>query len=152
MAPVEYRLPAVKKVDPTYARLCLHHFVDAARDLVAAWHPDLERPPIPGYLPPFETFVLDLLEWCEEVDDHAGLDDLAFQAVDLSDPKARRAWMIALRTQLDDVMAAGEDATRPTDRRSLGLPTARRTLLEAQRAIQLLLEAADPGPEIPSLG
>src|SRR4029079_7530151 len=105
-----YRPTAGKNVDPTYSHLCLHRFVDAAQDLASAWHPALERPPLPHYLPSFQVFVMDLLEWCEEVDEHMPSEDRAFKPVDFTDLAAVRSWLTVLRTQIDDVTAAGEDA------------------------------------------
>jgi hypothetical protein len=66
-------------------------------------------------------------------------------SVDLADPAARRAWLADLREQLEDLAAAGEDATRPLGRRALGRPTARGQILEARHALQQLVDAAERG-------
>lgn len=65
--------------------------------------------------------------------------------LDFSDREAVRAWLRELRTQIDEVVAAGEDATRPLGQRALGRATARSTILEAQRAIEQMLAMAKPG-------
>jgi len=65
--------------------------------------------------------------------------------LDLTDKAAVRAWLAELRTQIEDAVAAGEDATRPPGRRALGRPTARRAILEAKRSIEGLLEVAERG-------
>lgn len=66
-------------------------------------------------------------------------------SVDLADPDAARAWLSDLRTQVEDLAAAGEDATRPLGRRVLGRPTARSEILEARRALRQLLDIAERG-------
>lgn len=67
--------------------------------------------------------------------------------LDLGDREAVRAWLAELRTQIDDAVGAGEDATRPPGRRELGRPTARSAILEARRAIDAMLAAAERGTE-----
>ena len=66
-------------------------------------------------------------------------------ALDLSDRSAVRAWLADLSTQVDDLHAAAEDATRPLGRRALGRPTARAAIEDAGRAIGHLLAAAERG-------
>ena len=66
-------------------------------------------------------------------------------ALDLTNPVAVRAWLADLRTQVDDLHAAAEDATRPLARRALGRPTARTAIQEAHGAIGHLLSAAERG-------
>lgn len=65
-------------------------------------------------------------------------------ALDLTTPAALRAWLAAQRTQIADLYAAAEDATRPLARRALGRPTARAAIHQAHRALQQLLTAAEP--------
>lgn len=64
-------------------------------------------------------------------------------ALDLADRGAVSAWLVTLRTQVDDALAAGEDATRPLGERDLGRRVARRILLDARDVIRGLLAAAD---------
>jgi hypothetical protein len=66
-------------------------------------------------------------------------------ALDLSDRAAVRAWLADLRTQVDDLFAAAEDATRPLGRRALGRPTARAAIRDAKRAIDQLAALAEEG-------
>jgi hypothetical protein len=137
--------PGGKGDDPSSARLCLRRFIDAAYALDAAWHTDLDRRTYPRYLPSFDDFVSDLLEWRDEVEEHAAVAESDIDPIDLADPAAVRTWLTQLRIQVDDALAAGEDATRPLNRRILGRPMARRTLMEARHAIHELLEAAERG-------
>jgi len=65
--------------------------------------------------------------------------------LDFTDRDAVRAWLAELRTQIDDAVEAGEDATRPLGQRALGRPTARRAILEARRSIRALLAVAERG-------
>ena len=68
-------------------------------------------------------------------------------ALDLTNPAAVRAWLVELRTQVDDLFAAGEDATRALGRRALGRPTARAAIREAHRKIEQLVAVAERGAE-----
>jgi hypothetical protein len=63
--------------------------------------------------------------------------------VDLADPKARAQWLALMRTQTDDAIEAGLDATSRPRRRVLGRWEARRHIKAAKRAIKSLLAAAD---------
>ena len=65
--------------------------------------------------------------------------------LDFSDREAVRAWLRELRTQVAEIAAAGEDATRPPGKRALGRATARSTILEAQRAIEQMIATAEQG-------
>lgn len=64
-------------------------------------------------------------------------------ALDFTDSAAVRAWLADLRTQIDDALAAAEDATRPLGQRELGRRAARRSIREAERAIGQLFAVAD---------
>ena len=66
-------------------------------------------------------------------------------ALDFSDREAVRAWLTELRTQIDEVVAAGEDATRPPGERALGRATARGAILAARNALGQMLAAAERG-------
>ena len=66
------------------------------------------------------------------------------KALDFGDPEAMRWWFARLRAQIEDVIAAGEDATRPPGQRRLGRAAAREAIEEAGRALEQLLEAAEP--------
>ena len=63
-------------------------------------------------------------------------------AVDLANHAAAQAWLTALTEQVEDLAAAGEDATRPPGERDLGRRSARRMVLDARDAIRELLDAA----------
>lgn len=65
--------------------------------------------------------------------------------LDPADAAAFQAWLADLGTQVDDLAAAAEDATRPPGRRMLGRAGARRIILEARRAVGDLLAAARAG-------
>ena len=127
------------------ARESLARFLDAAMALDAAWHPSLDRKTYPAYLPSFASFVHDLVLWRDEVDERDAIADRDIPPLAFTDPEAVRAWLEQLRTEVDDAIGAGEDATRPVGQRRLGRATARSTLLEARRAVEQLLEAASRG-------
>jgi hypothetical protein len=80
-------------------------------------------------------------------DPPADPDDL--QPLDFRSPAALRAWLGDLATQIEDVVAAAEDATRPPGRRLLGRAMARRTILEMEtrRVLRQLVRAAQRGLE-----
>lgn len=61
------------------------------------------------------------------------------------DPAEARAWLGALREQIDDLAAAGEDATRRFGERVLSRAEARRRIDAAGQAVTTLLEAAHRG-------
>lgn len=69
--------------------------------------------------------------------------------LDFSDREAVRAWLTELRMQIDEVVAAGEDATRPPGERALGRAAARRAILEARTALGQILSAAERGARGP---
>jgi hypothetical protein len=152
MTEVHHRPPGGKGGDPSSARLCLRRFVAAALALDAAWHPVLDGPTYPRYLPSFDQFVRDLQDWQEEAEDRPYTDLGEIKPLNVTDPAALRAWLAELRIQVDDAVAAGEDATRPPGQRDLGRAMARRKLLAARGAIQQLIEAAERGAAIPAPG
>jgi hypothetical protein len=127
------------------ARESLEHFLDAALALDAGWHPSQGRNTYPAYLPSFDSFLLDLVLWRDEVDERYGIAESDIPPLDITNPEAFRAWLTELRSEIDDAVGAGEDATRPVGKRRLGRATARSTLLEARRALEQLLEAATRG-------
>ena len=149
MPDVHDRPPVGKHADPSAALLCLRRFVEAAYALDDAWHPGLDRRTYPKYLPSFDTFLSDLLEWRDEVEEREEIAESDVRPLVFADADAVRAWLALLHAEVDDAIAAGEDATRPLGRRSLGRLTARRALLEARGAINRLLEAADRGAAAP---
>ncbi len=59
------------------------------------------------------------------------------------DPDAVRAWLTHLRAQIEDVVAAGDDATRAPGERRLGRAAAREAIEVGRRALEHLLAAAD---------
>jgi hypothetical protein len=69
----------------------------------------------------------------------------ATKTLDFADREAVRAWLAHLRAQIEDVVATGEDATRPPDQRRLGRAAARQGIEEARRALEQLLAAAERG-------
>lgn len=150
MSEVHQRPRGGKGGDPFAARRALRRFIKAAVALDAAWHPLLEVPTYPRYLPAFETLLRDLKEWQEEAEDRPWVEPKESQPVDLGDPEAVRAWVADLRTQIGDATDVGEDALRPLGRRRLGRPIARRTLREAKVAIDQLLTAAERGAGNPA--
>lgn len=72
-----------------------------------------------------------------------GGDPPAARPLDLTDRAELRAWLADLRTQIDDALAAGEDATRPPARRELGRRAARRAVVQAGRALDRILAVAE---------
>jgi hypothetical protein len=68
------------------------------------------------------------------------------EAVRWENPEERKRWITALRSALDDALAAGEDATRRLSDRVLSRAEARRKLHEAEKRIDTLLEIALPVP------
>jgi len=138
--------PASGKIAASLAaRESLEHFLDAALALDRAWHPSLDRKTYPAYLPSFDSFLHDLIRWRDEVDERYGIAESDIPPLDITNPEAFRTWLMELRTEIDDAVGAGEDATRPIGQRRLGRAMARSTLLEARRALEQLLEAATRG-------
>lgn len=56
-------------------------------------------------------------------------------ALDWSDAAAVQRWGAALRENIDDIAAAGEDQTRPPGARDLGRRAARHTILDGKRSL-----------------
>src|SRR5215468_4264037 len=129
--------------DPSRARACLTHFLEAASALHEAWSPILELPTYPRYLPSFDHVVRDLEAWRDEVEDRPYREPP--KPLDLTDSSAVRAWLTDLHKNIKDAIAAGDDATRPPGERDLGRRTAREHILEAHRSLRLLIEAARRG-------
>ena len=63
--------------------------------------------------------------------------------VDWSDPTDVRLWIQAIRVQVQDLVAAGDDATRAPRRRILSRAESRRRVLLADRAAEALLSAGE---------
>ena len=152
MAEVHHRPAGGKGSDPSAARRALRRFIKAARALDAAWHPILEVPAYPRYLPPFDKLVSDLADWQDEAEDRPYIEPREIKPLNLADPASVRAWLSDLRAQIGDATGAGEDALRPMDRRRLGRRTARRSLREACVGIEQLLEVAERGVANPVFG
>ena len=71
--------------------------------------------------------------------------------VDWSDPADVRLWIAALRVQVQDLVAAGDDATRHPKRRILSRAESRRRVHVADRAAEALLSAGEKSlAEVPS--
>jgi hypothetical protein len=66
-------------------------------------------------------------------------------ALNFADAEAVRAWLADVQSQIDDLHAAGEDATRALGRRALGRPTARAAIQDAYRALRTAMESAERG-------
>jgi hypothetical protein len=64
-------------------------------------------------------------------------------AVDWNDPTDVRLWIAALRVQVQDLVAAGDDATRHPKRRILSRAESRRRVHLADRAAEALLCAGE---------
>jgi hypothetical protein len=79
-----------------------------------------------------------------------GGDPPAARPIDWSNRDEVRAWLADLRAQVDDAVAAGEDATRPPGRRELGRRAARRAILQAGRALEQILTVAERGVDAPA--
>jgi hypothetical protein len=126
-------------------RESLEHFLDAALALDRPWHPSLNRKTYPAYLPSFDSFLLDLVFWRDEVDERYDIAESNIPPLDFTDPEAFRTWLAQLRTEIIDAVGAGEDANRPVGKRRMGRAMARSTLLEARRALGQLLDAATRG-------
>jgi len=71
-------------------------------------------------------------------------------------PRRWKRWIVAVRMQASDAIAAGLDATARVRRRVLSRAEARRKLKAAEQAIDALLRAADrslfvpPAPQEPA--
>jgi hypothetical protein len=139
--------PGSQGKDPSAARACLDDFIEAALALAAAWNPVLDQPTYPRYLPSFDKFVSDLEAWQDEVEDRPYVEPTDIKPLNVADPAAVRAWIEEVRAQIEDALAAGEDATRPLRERGLGRSTSRRMVIEARMALQQLFQAADGGLE-----
>ena len=150
MTEVHQRPAGRKGADPSSARRALRRFIKAAQELDAAWHPILELPTYPRYLPSFDKLVGDLADWQDEAEDRPYTEPKPITPLDLVDPAAVRAWLADLRTHIGDATGAGEDALRPLGRRRLGRRTARRSLREACIAVEQLLAAAERGTASPA--
>lgn len=63
--------------------------------------------------------------------------------VDWTDPTDVKLWIQAIRVQVQDLVAAGDDATRIPKRRILSRAESRRRVLLADRAAEALLSAGE---------
>ena len=63
--------------------------------------------------------------------------------VDLYNPAQMRAWLRDARAQLEDVLAAGRDATRPPADRVLSDAEAQRQIVEAGESLRTMLDAVE---------
>lgn len=123
----------------------LRHFVEAAHALRDGWSAELEGPTYPRTLPTLSGLAQELHAWLAEAEAAAERRAGDVPALDLTDREIARAWLADLRAQIDDVMAAGEDATRPPGRRALGRAVARNAITEGRHALTRLLAAAERG-------
>lgn len=134
---------------PPGAHRALLRLVEAAYALRDAWNADLEGPTYPRSLPSFAGLTRELAAWLADLEARPAAPTVEVRPLDLTDPAATRAWLADLRTQIDDAVAAGEDATRPPGRRLLGRPMARSAIVEARHALDQLLAAAERGTLAP---
>ena len=141
-----------KHADLPTAIARLEAFIEAGYALYDAWNPKLDVKTYPRGLPSFDEFLLALRYWLDDVNGLADVDDEEGAPLDFEDPAQVRTWLDDLRTQIEDAVAAGEDATRPTRLRALGAMTARQHLLDAQHALRCLMEAAEQGMKPGRLG
>jgi hypothetical protein len=137
-----------KGADPSSARGALRRFVKAAHVLRDAWAPELEGPTQPRSLPSFGVLVRELDAWLADVEARPPAAS-EIPPLDLGDHDAVRGWLTELRAQINDIAAAGEDATRPPGQRELGRATARNAILEARDAIGQIMAAAERGTRGP---
>jgi hypothetical protein len=71
-------------------------------------------------------------------------------SLDWSSPPAVQQWAAELRTQVDDAIAAGLDATAPPAERDLGRRLARSNIREAATAVRQLFAFAVTARQTPS--
>ena len=64
-------------------------------------------------------------------------------SVDWTDPTDVQLWIAAIRVQVQDLVAAGDDASRHPKRRILSRAESRRRVLLADRAAEALLAAGE---------
>lgn len=64
------------------------------------------------------------------------------QPIDLRSPSVLLRFVAEMRTQVDDLWGACDDATRPPSKRALGRSEARRLAADAYRAINQMLDSA----------
>lgn len=67
------------------------------------------------------------------------------QPLDLRSPSAVLRWTAELRTQVEDLWGAADDATRPPSQRALGRTEARRLASDAYKAIGEMLDGVLAG-------
>jgi hypothetical protein len=145
MKDVVHRARSGQGSDPSTARALLSQFIDAAYALSAGWDPALD-PGYPRHLPSFDEFVTELHTWKEEVDERQEVaEDEDIRPLNFANPVEVQAWLKRVRSQVEDAVTAGEDATRPLGKRALGRLMARRMLIEARHALLELLQAAERG-------
>ena len=68
------------------------------------------------------------------------------------DPAERRRWLVDLREQIHDALAAGEDTARRPRRRFFSRAEVRRRIRAAKAAITSLLAAAERGLDANATG
>jgi hypothetical protein len=145
MSDVKHRLREDQESDPSVAYELLSRFLVAADALSAGWNPVLDHG-YPRYLPSFDDFLKQLSLWKEEVKERqAAAEAEDILPLNFADPAAVQRWLKELRAQVEDAVAAGEDATRPFGKRGLGRLMARRMVIEARHALLELLQAAERG-------
>src|SRR5262245_23039411 len=123
MAEVHQRPHGRKGGDPSLVIRRMDAFIAAAEALFDAWDPALEAGDCP--VPSFGAFVRQLHAWRASAKDMDTVKRSDVTPLDFSDAAALRDWLRKLRSDIDDALAAGDDATRPPGERSLGRAMAR---------------------------
>jgi hypothetical protein len=145
MSDAAHRPRKGQQTDPAVACRHLELLLDAANALCEAWDPVLDRG-YPRYFPSFDDVFDALVAWRDEVTEwQAVAEDEDLRPVNFADPVEARRWLKDMRNQVDDAVAAGEDATRPLSKRGLSRLMARRMVLESRHALLQLLQAAERG-------
>lgn len=147
MAEVHQAPAGGKGGDPPAAVRCLQRLVEAAHALRDAWSEELDGATYPRSLPSFGGLVRELDVWLADAEARGAplAEEAPVPAIDLAQREVARAWLADLRVQIDDALAAGEDATRPSEQRTLGRVTARGKIGEARHALGRLLAVAEGG-------
>lgn len=145
MAEVPRRPPKGQAPDIEAARDRLHELIQAGHAFMDAWHQNFEV----GRNPPYVGWVRDMIDnfelWEESFNETAEFEAYLIAPLDFDEPAQVRTWLKDVDTQIEDVFAAGEDATRPPGKRTLGRPLARMKIMEARRSLRELMFAARKG-------
>src|SRR5690349_9487158 len=117
MPEVPQRPPKGQAPDIDVTRRRLREFIQAGNALWGAWHPSLDRARNPPYIAWIRDLLLTLELWEEEFAETAKIAAWMVPPLDLGDRHQIRKWLQDLDVQVKDLVAAGEDATRPPGKR-----------------------------------